>query len=549
MKDCSLKSLLLTVMFLCTIIVSAETVNVNGITYDLVTKARVAMVKTGDTNYVGDLAIPDSIEYNGITFVVTSIGVDAFVGCSGLTSITIPSSITTIEESAFCYCSGLKSVTIPNSLTSIGGYAFSSCYNLEKVCISDLATWCAIDFKNVASNPLSYANNLYLNNELVTELTLPNNVVSIGNYAFTGCNFIRLTIPDNVTDIGKYAFYQCSALTDIAIGSGLKYISDYVFSGCTSLESVTIPNTVTKIGWHAFSNCRDLTSVTIGCNVTDIWSYAFYNCDNLTSITISNKVASIGGLAFSDCSNLTILKIGSGVTDIGSEAFAKCGNLTDVYCLSTTVPSTNATVFNESYPEYMTLHVPADAINEYKTTVPWSYFGKIVALNDDEVEEPEVKVCATPQISYSNGGLVIECETPDAEFVTELTCSDAKKFYESRIDLSATYNISVYATATGYDNSETVNATLCWIEMGDIEGDITDVLNIPATVALITASNGKVSVSSALNGASVAVYTVGGALVGSTNLNNGVATVDTGVSKGTVVIVKIGEKSVKLMMQ
>lgn len=254
-------------------------------------------------------------------------------------------------------------------------------------------------------------------------------------------------------------------------------------------------------------------------------------------------------MAFSDCSNLTILKIGSGVTDIGSEAFAKCGNLTDVYCLATTVPSTNATVFNESYPEYMTLHVPADAINEYKTTVPWSYFGKIVALNDDEVEEPEVKVCATPQISYNNGGLVLECETPGAEFVTELTCSDAKKFYESRIDLSATYNISVYATATGYDNSETVNATLCWIEMGDIEGDITDVLNIPATAALITASNGKVSVSSALNGASVAVYTVGGALVGSTNLNNGVATVDTGVSKGTVVIVTIGEKSVKLMMQ
>ena len=84
MKESYLKTLLLMVLFLWTIMVSAETVNVNGITYDLVTKARVAMVKTGDTNYVGDLEIPDSIEYNGITFVVTSIGVDAFVGCSGL---------------------------------------------------------------------------------------------------------------------------------------------------------------------------------------------------------------------------------------------------------------------------------------------------------------------------------------------------------------------------------------------------------------------------------------------------------------------------------
>jgi hypothetical protein len=166
-----------------------------------------------------------------------------------------------------------------------------------------------------------------------------------------------------------------------------------------------------------------------------IGDYAFYNCTSLTSITIPNSV-----------------------TSIGNEAFRNCSNLTDVYCLATDVPTTGSDAFKESYPEYMKLHVPAEAINSYKTTAPWSSFGNIVTLDGDIVETPK---CDNPVIKYNNGEIEIECETTDAEFVTKITSSDFNSFYSNSIALTATYNISVYATAAGYDNSDTVNATLC----------------------------------------------------------------------------------------
>lgn len=233
--------------------------------------------------------------------------------------------------------------------------------------------------------------------------------------------------------------------------------------------------------------------------------------------------------------------------DIYSKAFAKCSNLTDVYCLATSVPSTNTTAFNESYPEYMTLHVPAEAINSYKTTAPWSSFGTVVTLDGEDIIEPEVKICAMPTVSYSDGKLHFECETEGAEFVTEITSSDFNKFYNNDINLTATYNISVYATATGYENSDIINATLCWIEC-ECEGDDTGIINIPAKAVLVTSSNGSISISCSLEGEEVAVYTTAGTLIATTAIENGAATVATGLSKGTVAIVKIGNKSIKVIV-
>ena len=190
----------------------------------------------------------------------------------------------------------------------------------------------------------------------------------------------------------------------------------------------------------------------------------------------------------------------------------------------------------------MTLHVPAEAINSYKTTAPWSSFGTIKA--NEDVEMP---TCATPVVSYSNGELFFECETEGAECVTDIKCNDNNRFYGNSINLSATYSISVYAMATGYENSETVNAALCWIESSDVDNG-TNIINVPATAALITSAGGAVSVSCSLDGEVVAVYTTDGVLIGTAAIDNGAATIATGLSKGSIIIVNIGEKSVKVVV-
>ena len=125
--------------------------------------------------------------------------------------------MTRIGEWAFSGCSNLTSVTIGNSVTKIGHQAFYECRALKKVIAEDIAAWCNISFSDIDSNPLSYARHLYSDgNTEIKELIIPNSVMSIGNYVFSGCsNLTSVFIPNSVTSIGINAFLGCIELKDV----------------------------------------------------------------------------------------------------------------------------------------------------------------------------------------------------------------------------------------------------------------------------------------------------------------------------------------------
>ena len=258
---------------------------------------------------------------------VTSIGNYAFDYCRSFTNITIPDSITSIGEAAFSGCSSLTEITIPQGVTSIGEGAFSDCSNISKI---------EVDSNNKVYDSRDNCNAIVetVTNTLIAgckNTEIPNNVTSIGDYAFDYCrDFTNITIPDSITSIGEGAFYGCSSLTNITIPQGVTSIGDEAFSWCSSLTEITIPEGVTSIGDRAFSGCTILSNITIPHSVTNIGDYTFFECYCLTNITMTDSITSIGNSAFGCCIRLTNITIPDSVTSIGDRAFDRCEGLTNI---------------------------------------------------------------------------------------------------------------------------------------------------------------------------------------------------------------------------
>ena len=310
-------------------VASAYDACVNGIYYSFSgDEATVTYYEDEDLDvgavpkYSGNVVIPSSVTYNGKTYSVTQIDEVAFSGCSGITSVTIPSSVKSIGSGAFYGCGKLTSITIPESVTILGSNAFMNCSKL-----------------------------------------------------------VSVTIKGNLKCLEETTFRGCGKLTTVNLPGSLTLIGLYAFQDCTSLATITIPESVTTIGDGAFYGCTSLTSVTLPNNLKEIFPDAFCGCSALTSITIPEGVEEIGSRAFQGCSAMTSVVIPNSVTGIFYNVFQNCSSLADFYCYAEKVPETKGGTFDDTPIGSATLHVPTASMTAYRTTAPWSGFGSIVAID------------------------------------------------------------------------------------------------------------------------------------------------------------------------
>ena len=349
---------------------------------------------------VTEIIIPDSI---------SKINVGAFARCTSITSVIIPSHVTSVGADAFYACSKLASVTIMGGNISIYSKAFFDCNNINNVVTSSIENWLSISFNTEYSNPLCYAHKLYIDNNEVNELIIPNTISKINNYQFYGCESIKkVKIPNSITNIGTMAFRLCYNIVEVANLSSLSisagdsnygfvaYYSSVVYNDDDNdkivndgvvlyykeneeeyhviglidktITDIQLNQNVTIIRKYAFYKCNNVKNIIIPKNVTTIEDFAFGECTDLLTVTFeeNSELTSIGMNAFSGCVSLKKFIIPSGVETIGRAAFENCYRLVEVYNYSGLNLTAGGTTFAYSKVIYSgeSLSAESKVINE-----------------------------------------------------------------------------------------------------------------------------------------------------------------------------------------
>ncbi len=300
----------------------------------------------------------DALTTINIGTEVVAIPENVFDGCGNLAIINWNAKACAEAGSWECPvfngCENIITLNIGADVTLFPLNVFKDCAKFNAVNIGDIEQWCSIKFY---SNPLNEAHNLYLNDELVEELVIPNGVTTIPAYAFLGCTSItKATISNGVSEICHYAFSNCTALESVVLGSGVTDIGMSAFKGCTSLTSISVPENVKTIGQSAFSGCSALSSVVwnaIECAKAGEMAYPiFRGCASLKDVNIGAGVMSLPKYAFYGCDSVEKVTFEDALNWYATDDKTNFENEENGIEVDVSKPSVNASNFKSTYKEY-----------------------------------------------------------------------------------------------------------------------------------------------------------------------------------------------------
>lgn len=295
------------------------------------------------------------------------IGSQAFSHCTSLENLTIPKTVHTINPYFLEYCENLKTLNWKGYIENIGGGGFGCLYSLKDLVIDNLSDWCRQNFPLADdSNPVKYAGTVTLNGQRITDLVIPDDVVSVGTSIFYAASELRsVVIPNHVKKLGSYAFFCCGHLNNVSIGNSIKSIDlGDVFYGCGSVFSLrfedgTEPIVVTQAtGWNEMSS---LCSLYIGREIT-------------------TTIFPLG---------LRLIEISKDLRNIGSIDYKANTNISFIQSFASEPPVMEE--FSEEQYKKVKVLVPLGSREKYKETDVWKNFANIEECNPINFQDATIK--------------------------------------------------------------------------------------------------------------------------------------------------------------
>ena len=370
---------------ICSILSNAQNFEFNGFRFSVLRGEKCELIEA--PNYE-EVKIPSEVEYENVIYNVVSIAQSAFSNHNEVKKLWIPSSISSINQ------------------------AFTGC-NINELHIEDIASWCAVEFLSpMYSTPFYYDCNLFLIDEQIEHLIIPEGVKIINSSAFQYTKIKELSLPSSLEKIEESAFVYCNELERIHFSEGLKTIAEGSFMGCAKLDLINLPVSLEELGRIAFADCKTLSGLNIPENVKTIGEqlcdgnislvtakihtpistiprFTFRGCENLSSVVISEGTGYISEGAFQNCSHLKSLILPKTIYGLGDDAFSGCVRIDSITSYSIYPPGCGDNCFKGVDKDIVVL-VPAASLADYCTADGWSNFDNIEVIKGSGITQIEI---------------------------------------------------------------------------------------------------------------------------------------------------------------